>query len=260
MSEKIEIDKKDLAERDKKITKQQEELEALKADMKKLSRNSNASIQLESGDQELLGELADPIRKMISSAISGITDEMSGSFKKIQTSISGLQDNINQQNQSLFSGVASSTLRNYPEVTKSSEFKEFMDGRVKGVGVTWGDSWASAKKSNDISTMQEIIDAFLDTDEGASFRPENRKEASEDDEHDDENNSAGAETIEPKGSASSSGNTNPKWKFKVSDFQDKLDLYKRRELSEADFEGFKIKFNEAVDAGQVLDDRQVAEQ
>lgn len=263
MSEKIEIDKKDLAERDKKISKQQEEIESLKADMKKLSQaTKNSTSQLESSDQELLGELEDPIKRMITSAINGVSEEIGGNFKELNNSIKGLQENINKQNQSLFSGVASTTLKDYSKITNSSEFKGFMEEKVKGVGVTWGDSWASAKKANDMSTMKEIIDTFLETENGAAFSENAGGNKGTSGEDGDEEESAGAdEVIEPKGSVSSAGRSSTKWKFKVSDFQEKMDLFKRGEISIEDLEAFEAKFEEATDNGQVLDDREnVAEQ
>ena len=42
--------------------------------------------------------------------------------------------------------------------------------------------------------------------------------------------------------------------YKASDYHEKLEAYKARDMSQQDFDKFMTSFNEAIDAGKVLDD------
>lgn len=251
--ETIQISKTDLASRDRKIDEQQRKIAELEAKMNNFSSGSGNGLGSE--DREALGELSEPIQRMINSALSGVTTELNKNFETITSSIESLQSNISTQNQSLFSGVASSTLENYSEITNSADFKEFLEGRIKGVGVTWGDSWATAKKKNDMSTMKEIMDSFVETKQDASPTQQEEEvekvEASQD---------AGA-NLEPSGAASTAKlNKSSKYKFKVSDYQRVLDEYKANKITIDEVEQFETRFEEAAQAGQVLDDSEIMHQ
>lgn len=253
--EKVTIDKKDLASRDRKIDEQKARIAELEA----MTSTNNNSVSVGTEDRELLGDLYEPVKKIVASAMGSVTSEINGNFKKLTTSIETLQENINTQNQSLFSGVASTALKNYQEIKNSQEFADFLEGRVAGVGVTWGDSWESSKKKNDIQTMQEIVDKFLASEKGQEVFGE-KAEVKVTEEGEDESE-GGQPNVEPNGSASNSGlDSNSKYLFKASDYSAMMTEFKERRISDEEMTEFEAKFNEAVDKGQVLDDREQTHQ
>ena len=239
----ITISKADLKARDQKITDQAKrikELEAGSGGGLGDGGGSNVSANFSKDDQDVLGELAEPIQRMVVGALSGITDKLNPVLSKITDSMSSLEDKVNTQNRSLFSGVASTTLKNYDQVKESDEFKTLLEKRAPGSNVTFGDLWADAEERNSFPEMQEIIDMI---------------EVKSEDGDGGESNNGGGSNFEPSGgSAVEEQRLTGQYKYKASDYKTKIDAYKAGEIDVEAFEKFEDKFNEAVDAGEVLDD------
>lgn len=238
----ITISKADLKARDQKINDLQRENTALKA--KNSSDNQqgggdtgNVSAIFSKDDQEVLGELAEPMMRLVQTAMSGVTKQLTPTFEKLASSMTSLEEQVQNQNKNLFSGVASTTLKNYDKVKGTDEFASLLDKRVPGTNITFGDSWADAEERNSFSEMQEIIDMV-------------ELESNDDSETDNE-----PANFEPTGGSSADEQRmTTQFKYKASDLKTKMDAYKAGEINNDDFDSFEEKFNEAVDAGQVLDD------
>lgn len=232
----ITISKTDLASRDKTITEQAARIKKLEQDAKNNSNAGSVSASFNKEDQEMLGDLADPISKMINEAMQGVSAELSPTLTSITESMTALKSQVENQNINLFSGVASTTLQNYDKVKTTEEFKSLLEKRVPGTNITYGDSWADAEKRNSLSEMQEIVNMVeVESEEETTESPAN---------------------FEPSGSSSEeeSPNMGTKFLFKASDLQVKTKEYNAGQMTHEEYDAFEEKFNKAVDEGQVLND------
>lgn len=249
-NETIVVNKADLAGKDRTITSQQSkiaELEQKLADstaspVKRNDNRSNDASAFSNDDQDTLGELYEPMKRLIAGSIAGVSGDMQSGFDTISKSIKGLQTNIESQNRSLFQGVATTTLNNYEKVKGSDEFEALLDTKIKGTNITYRDSWADAESRNSITEMQEIVDMV---------KPEQSAEANEAEEQQKESKTE----YEPKGSSSeSSQQMGSQFLFKASDLQIKVDQFKEGAISTDEMEKFEVEFNAAIDKGQVMND------
>jgi len=240
----ITISKADLKARDQKITDQAKRIKELEAGNGGGSGDGDSttvSASFSKDDQDVLGELAGPIERLLGTALSGVTDKLNPMLNQITDSMSSLQEQVKNQNRSLFSGVASTTLKNYDQVKGSDEFKSLLEKRVPGTNITYGDSWADAEERNSFPEMQEIIDMVqIESGDGG--------------EGNDGSDGSGSNFEPSGGSAVQEQRLTGQYKFKASEYKTKMDAYKSGELDIEAFEKFEDQFNEAVDAGQVLDD------
>lgn len=237
---KVEIEKADLDGRNTKIKQQGERIKELEAQINNSgSQNVDNKVNnFTKEDREELGELYEPMKKLVEASMGGLAVDINKNFSGITDSIKSLQDNIQDQNKSLFSGVASTTLKNYAEVKDTQEFKDFLETEVEGVGITWADAWADAEAKNDIKRLQQIVNKV----------PVAEQESTEENEEEENN-------FEPAGGSSTSEiNLSNKFKYKLSDYQSKVEEYKKGDIDIDSFEKFENEFHEAVDKGQVLDD------
>lgn len=236
---KVEIDKADLDGRNTKIKQQGERIKELEEQAEKFAQSSNSNSEnFTKEDQEELGELYAPMKRLVEASVGGLAVGMNKNFSGITKSIESLQSNIENQNKSLFSGVAAKTIDKYSDIKDTQEFKDILASRIPGTSITYGDSWADAQNRNSMSEMQEIVDMvqIAETVEGEA---EEEAEAN----------------FEPAGGSSAKEMPmSTQFKFKATDLQKKVDEFKAGTLSTEAYEEYQKVFYEAVDKGQVLDD------
>lgn len=248
MGRKIEIDETDLQQRDRKINSQALELKELKGVVEELRGRSDKKIQSEVVDT--LGELNDPIDRKIDLAIKRATKGMESNFGNLAESINDLKQTMTGQSRNLMTSVAASTLGdNFHTVTGSQEFKDFLETKPRGVNIQWQDSWADAMKQNDLTTIRGIVESFMDSDKGQTFRAENSGTTSEgeaEETHD--------VNVEPNGSSDSNVSMKSRFLYKASDLSAKYDQFNRGEITDEQLSEYETGFNAAVDKGQVEND------
>lgn len=253
MPEKVTIDKTDLQSRDRKLNEQQEEIRKLKEQLESLESSSNsnnsAGFTLSKEDQESLGDLYEPVKKLVEASLGGFSKNVENNFNKVTKSLSSLENNIKSQNKSLFSGVASSTLKNFSSVKGTEEFKDFMESEVEGVGIQWKDAWANAEDNNDIRRMQQIVDKVHGIIKTKSGQDSDHNVSEQKEAEDEERN------YEPTGGSRSNGvDFSTRFTYKASDLAKKTALYKQGKIRVEELEKFEEKFYNAVDKGQVMND------
>lgn len=253
MVDKVTIGKADLQQRDRKITEQQRKLDAQDSTIKDLierletveksgtppQKSTKVSASFNKEDGDLLGELAEPIQRLISDGLQGVTNALSPQLEGLAKSMTTLQSQVTDQNKNLFSGVATSALKNYKDIKDSEEFKELLETRVPGTNITYGDTWSDAEERNDIDNMQEIVNMVK------------LEEVDDDDEPAEEDGT----TFEPKGNAPDIANSSGRYIYKASDLAAEVEKFKVGSITADDMDMFEEKFNKAVDEGKVLDDR-----
>ena len=241
MSDTVTISKKDLAARDRKAS-EFDELQRKYDALKTSSGNSNSAFTRE--DEEQLGELYEPVKKLIEGAMGGVTSKLDANFDKMNTAMSNMQEQMQTQGSNFFGSVASSTLKNYEKVKGTDEFEAVLDQRITGTDLTFRDTWKDAEEKKNLSVMQEVVDLAYKKVEENIEEPNEPKP-----------------NFEPNGSPNSASedfNTSG-YIYKVSDYQRKVDEMKAGEISSEALDDFEKKFYDAADQGKVLDDSQQSE-
>lgn len=260
MSKKVTLDKIDLVERDQKIGSLTSENSDLKARLAALE--GKVDNQALSEDREVLGDLEPAIERRVearvSKMMSDLTSKMDAGFSKFNERFDNLSGTVTSQNKALFSGVVANTIENYSLVSGKGApaFEAFLQGKARGTDVSQGDFWEDAKKRNNISNLQDIVDMFLETDEGkVLLGGDDSKVESQGAEQAESNEAEAQLNIEPKGSASSSEMpAQGKYLFKASDLSEATKQYNSGQISEDDLIAFEEKFQAAFDSQQVFND------
>lgn len=255
MVDEVTISKGDLAQRDRKITEQQKKLDGQDTTIKELmtrldaveksgakNKSTKISASFNKEDEDTLGELAEPIQRFIVDAMQGFTGTITPQLETMAKSMTDLQAQVKSQNQNLFSGVATSAIKNFHQVKDTEEFKEVLERRVPGANIYFSDLWKDAEERNDIASMQEIVDMVQIEESDNGDEPEPAANAGD------------GGNFEPTGNAPDAGNITGQFKYKASDMQVKIDQLKVGEITAEEMEAFEEKFNEAIDQGQVMND------
>lgn len=243
----ITIDKAELQGKDQKITEQQQENERLRQQLAEAQSSpsgqstTSGSSDLSREDQETLGDLYSPMKKLVEASLGGVVSGLNKNFEGINTSIESLKSNIETSNRGLFSGVTRSAIANYDEIINTQECKDFMETEIDGVGIKWKDALADAESKNDLNRMKVILSKvpMKDNGEGSSSAT-----------------SQASANFEPTGGTSSSETQfGVTAKHSVLEKQAVDKAYNSGELPQEEFDKYTASFEDALVKGEVVDDR-----
>lgn len=143
-----------VAGRDKHNSRLEKEVGDLKAQMNASQPNTSGHGITDTFTDEL-GELADPITKLINSQLQNFQDGLAPMFDGLQQSIKDLGAQTGTTNETIFRSALTQQLIGFEAQSESDEFKNFLDTPIKfGGGQSYRDKWdeALANKNSDLAS------------------------------------------------------------------------------------------------------------